>query len=391
VLKGVNIRNLVRTVTIHESICSPYITAEILLLDNSNVITNMKLEGGDPCHVIFDAFSGTNYNIELFVLDYKGITSPENLDLKIYTISFVTSEYYTDRVNTVSANSALQQSGVELAQEIWKNEGFRQPLETPISDYPLQDGQQPFHVDLVKPFTAIGQMRDIMVFPDKTGNVLLYRDAQAENLVPLHHIYTTCFNQLGKSGNKENSFIQKQTWGTNYTHLFGGERSFYSIIDVKAHSRAVMGIEKMAAPAGQTKRSTDQFAGKFGQNLFIKNIATLGIIKAGQLGMSSFAATNSDRTSPEIDFSLVMERAKWYALCLKSQPQYLVKVPLQTGINITVGKGVDIQLLPNRISKAHPDSGLHMITDLVHEVHNDLRVVNGTTTFQSIKTGACNV
>ena len=365
------VRNLVRTVTIHESICSPYITAEIILLDNSNVITNLQVEGGNLCHVNFDVFSesGRKYDIDLYVLDIKGIPHPDIMDMKIYTISFCTSEYFTDRGNTTSKSSDLGQTGCQLAQTIWKECKFKVPLIQPTQDSPLRDGKEPFHVDLVKPFTAIGQIRDIQNYPSyPTGNVLHYRDALTCQHVPLQYIYENC--------KKDEEFIQKQTWGTSYSHMFGGDKSFHSIIDIKECSRATM-LDPDEFKI-QKKRATDQVAGKMGLNMFS------GLIGGG----ANFALRNSDRTSPEIDATNNMDAARYYALCLKSQPQYLVKVPLQTGINITVGLGAYLDLLPVSISQPHPDTGLYLVTDLFHECHNDLRIVNGTTTFQALKTGA---
>lgn len=367
-----NVINLVRTLTIRESICVSYLTGQLLLLDNDNVIDSLALEGGSLCSVSFKAPTSKSYAVYMYVLNIAAESAPENKELKYYTIDLVSSEYFTDRGNLTSKSTDVGQTGVSLAQQIWKECKFDVPLVQPVADAPLRANNQPFHIDLAKPFTAIGQIRDIQMYPSyPTGNVLLYRDYKAQNHVPLQYIYETC--------PALESFEQRETWGVRLEHIFGGDNSDHAIIDVWEQSRASM-LNKDAFKK-QTKRAYNAVSGKLGLDIFT------GLLGAGQ----NMTATNSDRTPPETDFTKVMDPARYYAACLKSQPQYLVKVPLQTGINITAGKGCELELLPSRSTgssvKRHPDSGLFLVTDLIHEVHNDLRTVLGTTTFNALKAG----
>lgn len=363
-----NIVNLVRTISVRESICSPYITAELIALDNDNQIPKLGLEGGSQCMFKFDAPGNSKfYQLDMYILDIKGTDSPENIGLKIYTISLVSSEYFTDQRNTVSRPSDLGMTGCVMAQSIWSEVGG-QLLIQPIQDMPLRDGQQPFHVDHVKPLTAIGQIRDIQVYPDKTGNVLLYRNIVGLHHVPLYFIYMTC--------SPHEVFIQRETWGINFLHMFGADMADHSIVALKEHSRATM-LDKHAFKT-QTKRALDQFAGKFSMDMF-KGIA----MGAGQ----NFAATNSDRTSAAIDFTNNMDRARIFASCMKAQPQYTVTVPLRTGINMVAGVGCQLDFMPtkDKPNSPHPASGLYLTTDLIHEVHHDLRNVQGTTVLQVLR------
>jgi hypothetical protein len=374
---GGNITNMVQTVTIRESICSSYITGDVVALDNQNVISNFGLTGGSPCMISFTAPStmggGGSYSIDMYVVDIKAESSPENMELKIYTISLCSSEYFTDRATLTSKSSDQGQTGCMLAQQIWGECGFKTALLQPTQDAPLRDGNQPFHVDLAKPFTAIGQIRDIQFYPGfPTGNVLLFRNYRGVNHVPLQYIYQTASPTL--------TFIQRHTWGIRWDHMFGAENSWLAMIDVKQYTRAQMWDPTMFKT--QTKRMFDHSAGKLGGNLF------QGLLGAGQ----NMAASNSDRTSAAIDFSNMIDKARYYAVCTKAQPQYLVRVPIQSGINITAGVGVGLDLLPISASGSNPNSGTFLVTDLVHEIHRDLRNVKGTTVLQCLKkTGACSV
>lgn len=366
-LKG-DIRYLTRTVTIRESICSPYLTGELLVLDNQNVIIDREVRGGDRVDISFDAPDGKKYTVDMYVLDIKGVSSPENMMLKIYTISVVSSEYFTDYGHITSQTTPTGMTGVDLVKKIWGEEEFKTPLVQPATDAPLRDGNQPFHVDFVRPLTAIGQIRDIQVYPSfPTGNVLLYRDNKAVNHVPLQYIYETC--------RPMEEYIQRETWGIMQSHLFGGDRSFHTMMQAAEHTRATMLDPRFYENQG--KRGYDAVMGKLGLDKLV-----------GDLGAGlNMTQTNSDRTSAGIDFTGIMDKARWYALYLKSLPQYLVKVPLRTGLNSTAGKGCRLEFTPmhTKPNSPNPATGTYLVTDLIHEVHNDLRVVNGTTTLQCLQ------
>ena len=77
-----------------------------------------------------------------------------------------------------------------------------------------------------------------------------------------------------------------------------------------------------------------------------------------------------------------------YAASVRDAPQLVMKVPLQTGINVTVGKGIYAYLLPptgvpgGGIIGADTLTGSWLVTDLVHEVYTDQRQASATTVFQ---------
>ena len=342
----------------------------------------MRVMGGDLVTIAFDAktpigdSSNLTYYQNMYVMEIKGESAPDNMMMITYNISLVTIEFFNDRGHVVTVPSTKQQTGVSLVRDIWNTYFPETPLSQPTEDAPLQDGDQPFHVDLVKPFTAIGQIRDIQYYPQyPTGNVMFFRDRTAQVHAPLQYLYTTPTQQ--------EFFIQKQTWGINYTHLFGGEDSFHAIIDIKSFSRSIMLDPDTYAPSLQKVRAFDHRAGKLGYNIFFNLLQGAG---------QNHALTNSNRTSAPIDFTNQIDKARWYAICLKSQPQVLCKVPLNTGINITVGKGAYLELLPDWEGRTSDASGLYFVTDLVHEIYRASRNVLGTTTFQGLLYGAnCNV
>jgi hypothetical protein len=74
----------------------------------------------------------------------------------------------------------------------------------------------------------------------------------------------------------------------------------------------------------------------------------------------------------------------------KNGPQLKIKVPLQSGLLATVGKGVSVSLIgavgDNFTSYAqNPMSGVWLVKDIAHELWTDKREVNGTTVMQLIR------
>jgi hypothetical protein len=380
-----DVTRLVRTITIKESVCSPYLTGEILLLDNDNVINVSDVPGGTRIDLTFDGAgkgSGPSYHIDMYILHITATPSPENFNLQIYTISMVSSEYFTDRGQTVTIGSQPFENGCALIKKIWTECGFKWPLDQILQDLPFQTGNQPYTCTMAKPFTAIGQIRNIQVYPLMDGNVMFFHNRSGGGSVhqvvhgPLHQIYHAAVSNQ--------TFIQKETWGIDYKHLFGGDKSYHSIIALNQQSRDVMLDPDEYSADTQITVSTDQHAGKQAANKILSGIA--------QGHGINIPHSNSDRVESSQDPYNIIARARAFAHCMKAvPPKYLVRVPLKTGLNITVGEGCTLDLQPTHANpnSKNPHSGDYFITDLVHEVHNDLREVNGTTTFNALMKGYC--
>ena len=83
---------------------------------------------------------------------------------------------------------------------------------------------------------------------------------------------------------------------------------------------------------------------------------------------------------------------KMYSAQVRSGPQLQWKVPLQTGINVTVGRGATVFLAPPTDQAIDPSTlsygGLYFVTDLAHElVVTENTGIIGTTTMQGMKPG----
>ena len=383
-----NIKPITRTLMVRESICTPFITAELMVLDNDNWLTGeIAPQGGDYVIASFESphpySSDVTYNMEAQIVDIKATKAKDNLDMKVYTISLIGNEHMVDKGRTVPATATQpQETGVQWINKIWYESGFKLLLDTwGAEDAPQQTGDQPSHVDMLSPLTAIGQIRDKQYYPQyPTGNVLFFVNrmilggtgsVHKENLVPMQKLYE---EQTGSY-----TFSQKQTYGANSHHMFGGDGSDSAIMQIYESTRRAMLDPKEFV--GQYVRTDDIHKGRAGT----RNSKWFGAILPG---MPTLTRTDSNRVKPESSPAALADNTRLFAIQMKALPQYVVEIPFMHGLNITAGDSVKLNVLP-----PHPETGYsrhsgdYLVTDLMHEVHNDLRNITGRTVLHCLKQG----
>jgi len=378
-MNGINIKTYTNKVAVRESVCSHYLTAELTFFDTVNIIEKMglKCDGTDWVLIHFDAvIKGqkikSEYKQIYNVISYKQVDGgPESVRTKVYEISLVGPEYFVDR-STLVVESVKHITGCALSSKIWKESGFPSALSIPVTDTMITEGDEPYQINYMKPFTAIAQIRNQMYYPTfPTGNALLYRDYYSEVLAPLQYLMDT------KSA--QETFVEKETWGTSWRDIFETE---HAIINAAAQTRSQSGAGGTAKTVGsaagpQGNRAFDAVAGKFSFNKFMAS------------GAPTLHMNNSNRVNPMMDFTQKTATERLYAAKCKGGPQWNIRVPLQLGINLTVGKGVHCDLLPvagdQKNFRQSKYGGLMLVTDIVHEVWAENKPVTGTTTFQAIK------
>lgn len=396
-IKGAECRKITRHLKVRESICSEYIQLEITIIDPYDVLTNLGVSNGDPVSIAFNApVNSRVYRQNFLITEIKSRRSPQNFRTIIYTIQAVGSEYYSDRQNVVQHVTPQMENGISIAQKIW-GQFFDSSLRTPVQDCPFRTGDNSWTINMEKPFTALRKVRERMVFASyKTGNTLLFRDYDGEVLAPMQYLFDTLSAQ--------ESYVQSTTWGKKFTSIFETE---HAVIDAKIYTRPGAGSGPgTQATASQGKRVFNQFQGKLstrpeqilassgftGSLGSITNLARG--ISSGLLGsMPNIQLSDGNRQDPACDYTNKTEIERAYLEYVRNQPQYSIKVPLQLGINTTVGKGINVKLLPpsgdlNTIQKTGLHGGLMFVTDLVHEIENANKLVLGTTTYQTILKGS---
>ena len=321
---------------------------------------------------------------------------------KIYTISATTDEMMYDKANLVQ-KSVRNITGSDLIKqivgEIMPNVNFV----SQVSDSLLSAGNMPFTINGKHPFIAFDEIRRMMKYPQyKSGNTMLFRDADALVLAPLEH--------LMQNLREEYKFIQKMTWGTSWRDIFEAENM---VIEAKAQPRpgqdgGYTNVMDTAEAYQQSRTSIDMNSGKININQVLKYVVENGVLQGRSLdqlasnlldrfstgmfgGRVNQLITNFDRALQEADRVIKTDTEKLYAATAKGGPQYVVKVPMRGGLNVTVGKGVYVHLLPSYgDSNSTPENavdGLMLVTDVVHELWQDGRAEQAFTTFQCIRGG----
>jgi len=398
-IKGVNLLQYTNSVKVFESICKPYLTAQVVIIDNNNLMDNMDIVGGEQCNIAFHSPPNEYvYNCTLQILNLKGRPNPNNLKSVIYTIDLIGPTYFQDKANLVQSGHKGQ-TGTDAIQQIWGQYLGKEPLSILMGSIGMLGDKEGYTVNSMKPLAAIDDIMKTLLFGgSKTGNVMLFRDRDGVKLAPLEFLF------MGM-GSQE-TFIQKETWGANFFDpmIYNAIISAQALTDRNNGGRSSVG--EIAGAVKQSKMVFDMFEGKiatylnaaqqvasgnFGGSVPISSM--MQSISQGALGGApNIQSTNSSlwprATAPD---NKTMEE-RLFSAQSRGGPQIQIKVAMQTGLNVTVGKGATIRLMPpsgdyqyNIFS--YDSGGQYLVTDLVHELTADDSQFNGFTTIQGIKGG----
>lgn len=393
-INGADLTKYAHALSVHETVCKPYITGQAIIHDYDNIVDSMQIVGGEDISVAFTAppNSKTYSTDNCKVLSIKGEQNPNNLKGYIFTIDFIGNVYFQDRGSMVQSVHK-NQTGTDAIQQLFSKFLSGDKLQILSNSIGMIGDKEGYTITNRKPFAAIEDIMKLLVFGGvKTGNVLFFRDAESVKLAPLEHLVQNMSSQ--------EYFIQKETWGVNmfdpdlYHAIIWSELKNERTNSGKSH------VGEMAAAVNQNKVTFDfhTAAVKFLSSAAVSGGGSIAskmqsIVKSpNQLGgIPNVQLFRSilwpDATAPH---NKTMQE-KMYSSAQRGSPHLKIKVPLQTGINVTVGKGIDVTLTPPSVDgSGNPYSyslnGKWLCTDLVHElvIGSDSSCI-GTTTLQNIK------
>lgn len=401
-IKGANLTGYTNTIRIFESVCKPYITGQLIMIDNNNVMENMGLVAGEAVELAFQAPPNEDvYSFSGKILALKGQPNPENLKSQIYTVDVIGETYYKDRGALVQKGYNQGITATQACRNVHQ-EYLGAQLNCPVESRGPIGFKDGYTITNEKPFTAIYNMMRTMLFDRyKTGNVLFFRDRNDYNLVPLEHLMSNL--------SRAEHFVQKETWGANFFDKDVYRAIIFAESLVDRNNAGRSGGAETAAAANQSKTTFDFHTAK----LKIKDTAKL---QSGSFGSGINSIASLMQSIPFVGGSLgglpniqIFRDILWpdataphnktmeerlYSAEARGGPQLRWNVPLQTGINVTVGKGADVALVPptGDLFSTSPIknsmSGSYLVTDLVHElIHKGNAEITGTTTMQGIKGG----
>ena len=401
-LNGVDLVRHVNQLRVYETVCKPYLTASVVIMDTNNILNNMGIVGGEPVSFTINS-TQSEYSGEFFVLSIKGGEQSQSLRSQLYTINLIGKEYFGDRGNMVQ-QSFKGVTGTDIISKI-HNQFMGTSLKIPVPSTGLIGKDNAYVISSAKPFKAIADVRKLLTFAQyQTGASLYYRDVNSVNIVPLEHLFATLSSQQ--------TFFQEATWGKSWTDIARSENSIISagltstddkdgsgrasIQDISSRSTG----ERKVLDLLTNKKVFDTLSGSIKggsvSGLSVSNLigSIVGGVTGGHGGEHNYYVTDSSKVPSEN--TRQTEREKLYQATVRNGPQHLIKVPIQSGLRCTVGKGITARLLPPIGDTTSPSfaeeqtGGDMLVVDIMHEVHSDDQMMAGTTTFRALKGGYNN-
>lgn len=388
-VEGEQISNHVNSIYIYENICKAYRTATAVIIDNNNVINTIDMSGGQTVSFVVISDGGGIYSATMQILSVSKEKPNYSLRTNMYNIEMIDSEYIKDRANLVQ-RSFKSVTGTGAISTI-HNEFLGSSLSVLVQSSGLLWTKNPHIVNSLKPFTAIDDIRKMITFAGYPSGInVYYHDKEGVKLAPLEYLF--------KQGDIQ-TFIQKATWGAKWTDIFNSDNAIIaSETQTKEYSKSSSIVDTSAASQG-TRKVMDLFSNKRAfsnmsssqMNGMLSSmsglLSTLGSKSGGQGGLHNYLTTDSQK----IPNANVRDSAKSnaFSAAVGNALELTIRVPAQTGFNVTVGKKFYAKMVANLGDRDNgPDprnAGSYLATKIVHALHFDSSLEGGTSSLQGVK------
>lgn len=377
-ISGADMTARVLKISVFESICKAYLTGTLVIRDDNNVVNDLNLQGGEPVQFTFTAGDGLNYSQTLYLLKMQGEPMNQNLRTIKYTMDLIGPEYFRDRANMVQ-QSFKSTTGTGIAQSI-VSRFLGTSLTVPLASSGLFGMTNPYVVSSTKPFKAINDVRKLMSFGSGVGLSMFFRDAKQLNLTQVESL----FSGMGT----QQSFEQRNTWGSNWQNVLGAYNAILAASTSVNEKQGRGGAQSTSVTAQYERKARDLFSTKMPFADAIQAASgVLASVTGGHGGLQHFPVFDSTVIPKENLRNTGADMA--YQAKVVDGPQVTIKVPIQTGISCTVGKGVSISLIPptgdytggNAFERLN---GNKLVADLCHTVEMGEQGMIGTTTMRLV-------
>jgi hypothetical protein len=367
-VKGIDASIMTQGITVYESTCKPYLTATITIVDNLNRLSQAGVARQDQVDFAFEAVDAAEskvYSQTMYILTIDPAIAETKPPTVPYTITCASVSYFNDASSIVQMghNGATGSGDCQRihSQYVDPSKG----LEVKGSSSILATSQNPSQTENKHPFKAINDIIKKVVWSG-LGTAAYFADANHYVLSPP----STLFDEMGS----QEHFTQTITGGSDWRNTFELVRCIIAVQSV---------VDANTAPAAEKggKQSLNIFGLQEGKEL-IKQTTGGGQFHLGPIGSQMHNATLDTLRQPLSAFGPIKAiQDHDYLARIAASPNYLAKVPINTGIKVTVGKGVTLTLLNTDGSQFTEN---YLVADLMHTCYFDERLVQGTTTMRCV-------
>lgn len=268
----------------------------------------------------------------------------------------------------------------------------------PVSSLGLLFTKNPHVIDGTKPLKAIDDMRKQITFAQyPSGISTFFHDKNSMVVAPVEYLLENAERTVA-------TYTEKATWGALWTDVL---TSTHAIVDYTTNTGeneiGRIHIHEIAAALKQERKVLDAKSNKTIVNrpaTFVsipKVLGTamqqLGSPLMGQGGIfggkHNIIKIDTDKIPPSAVRQT--DREQLLRAMLDNAPQVYIKVPIQGGLDATVGVGVDLQIIPPVGARPMASfnvselSGPALVCTCTHEIHNDNLL--SSTTMRCLKGG----
>lgn len=392
IIDGTNYLQYTQRVNVFETITKPYFTGEAhILFNNEETDTLRGQDLKNKTYVVtFDAGFGQIFDVKFIIDAFHGVTN-ESLRSTHYTLTLIQEEYYKNKANL--AQESFKHINGSQAAKILHSKYIGGGLKLLSQSLGLLS-KESYVVSSSQPFKAIGDIAQQLSYGQfKTGSTMYFKNRDGHVFGPLEQL----FAQLSPTV----KFIQEATLGKNWNDM---ARASFNIIHAAANYEDFKGSSMGTSSAGRQEnkgfniQTKEKLIDEFAKNIPLGKLAGVatGILNqfggAGRHGgRPNYRIMNTGHKDAQVDPANKNPNEQLYQAMVRDGPSVSCKVPIQGGLNCTVGKGVELKLIPptgdlNNYS-FDPYGGKMLVVKVSHDMWNVDKLVQATTTLQCVKGG----
>jgi hypothetical protein len=357
-LNGEDFTDMVREFKVWTSIFKPFRVAEAIIIDSKNTINRLQLKGNEDFEISFDTGnSGTKvYKAKFKTVNTGGINDFPSARAQSYKIRLADEMYYKNQ--TVRVQQAYSNiTGTDMIKKLYetylKGGGTGKLNILKESKGMIGQNSAKFIRANEYPLASISATLKYL-FANESGNFVFYQDDNGDwNVGPLEYIVEQAQQNI------QGRFERNPTVGKDSKDINSIGNNIFQLYVPEKHSPAT------DYQNTQQVRKPTTFAGERHDPQKAKNVEAGKVIgKALNKEGDNYQTEFERRVTPVMtDKKMMKNNPYWetadkrqlYASILQNGPRYAMTVMGDSGIDVTVGKGVYANI-PAPMGDQNPDT-----------------------------------